>query len=111
MDSVADFGAYGPTLTVAWSFQAAGCDHLKRLGWVNHNFPSLEDVWGAANDRLCKNVVARFLTKFWIEGEGRALAFDEASAGTHEVRCGFSLVVVCRSFPFLFILLMFCSFC
>ena len=86
MDNVADFGAYGATLTVARSFQAARCDHLKRLGRVNHNFPSLEDVRGAANDRLCKNVVARFLTKFWIEGEGRALAFDEAAVGTHMVR-------------------------
>ena len=79
---------------------------MKRLGCVNHGFPSLEDVRGAACDWLCKNVVVRFLMKFWIEGEGRALAFDEAAAGTHEVRCGFSLVVVCRSFPFLFILLM-----
>ena len=35
--------------------------------------------------------------KFWIEGEGRALAFDEAAAGTHEVRWVFSLVVF--SFP------------
>ena len=96
MENVADFGSYGATLAVAGSFQAAGCDHLKRLGRVNHNFPSLEDVRGAANDWLCKNVVARFLTKFWIEGEGRALAFDEVVAGTHEVRWGFSLI-----FPFL----------
>ena len=41
--------------------------------------------------------------KFWIGGKGRALAFDEAAAGTHEVRYGFSLVVVFRSFPFLFL--------
>ena len=44
LDSVADFGAYGATLAVMRSFQAAGCDHLKRLGRVNHSFPSLEDV-------------------------------------------------------------------
>ena len=86
MDSVANFGAYGAALAVARSFQAAGCDHLKRLGRVNHNFLSLEDVWGGANDRLCKNVGARFLMKFWIEGEGQVLAFDEVAAGTHEER-------------------------
>ena len=40
--------------------------------------------------------------KFGIDGEGWAPAFDEAAAGTHEVRCGFSLVVVFCSFPFLF---------
>ena len=75
---------------------------MKRLGCVNHGFPSLEDVRGVASDRLCKNVVARFLMKFWIEGEGRALASDETVAGTHEVHCGFCLVVVFCSFPFLF---------
>ena len=75
---------------------------MKRLGWVNHSFPILEDVRGAANDRLCKNVVACFLMKFWIKGEGRALAFDEAAAGTHEVRCGFSLVGFSSFFPFSF---------
>ena len=85
MDSVPDFGAYGAALVVAWSFWAVGCDHLRRHGQVNHSFPILEDVRGAANDRLCKNVVARFLMKFWTEGEGRALAFDEAATGTHEV--------------------------
>ena len=74
---------------------------MKRLGRVNHGFPSLEDVRGAASDRLCKNVVAHFLMKFWIEGEGRALAFDEAAAGTHEVRWGFSLVVFSSFFAFL----------
>jgi hypothetical protein len=65
LDSVADFGAYGATLAIARSFQAARCDHLKR-----HHFPSLKDVRGAANDRFCKNVVVHFLTKFWIEGRG-----------------------------------------
>ena len=75
---------------------------MKRLGRVNHSFPSLEDVRGAANDRLCKNVVTRFLTKFWIEGEGQALAFDKATAGTHEVRCVFSLVGFSSFLPFSF---------
>ena len=75
---------------------------MKRLGLVSHGFPSLEDVRGAASDRLCKNVVAHFLMKFWIEGEGRALAFDEMVAGTHEVCCGFSLMLFFCSFPFLF---------
>ena len=71
---------------------------MKRLGRVNHGFPSLEDVRGAASDWLCKNVVERFLTKFWIEGEGQALAFDNAVASTHKVCWGFSLVVF-SSFP------------
>ena len=75
---------------------------MRRHGQVNHSFPILEDVRGAANDRLCKNVVARFLTKFWIEGEGEALAFDKATAGTHEVRCVFSLVGFSSFFPFSF---------
>ena len=43
--------------------------------------------------------------KFLIEGEGWALAFDEAMAGTHEVRWGFSLVVF-SSFPSFFMFLM-----
>ena len=79
---------------------------MKRLGQVNHSFPILEDVRGATNDWLCKNVVACFLTKFWVEGEGQALAFDEAVAGTHEVRCGFSLVSFSSFFLSLFMLLM-----
>ena len=70
LDSVLDFGAYGATLAVARSFQVAGCDHLKRLGHVNHNFPSVEEVQGATNDQACKNVCARFLKKFWMEGGG-----------------------------------------
>lgn len=64
LDSVSDFGAYGATLAVACCFQVAGCDHLKKLGRVNHNFPSVEDVRGAAEHRACKNVCARFLKKF-----------------------------------------------
>ena len=98
MKNVADFGAYGATLAIVRSFQDTRCDHLKRLGRVNHNFPSLVDVQVVANDRLCKNVVVRFLTKFWIEGEGQALAFDNAVASTHKVCWGFSLVVF-SSFP------------
>jgi hypothetical protein len=68
LDSVSDFVACGATLTVARSFQVTGCDHLKRLGCVSHNFPSVDDVRWAAEDCYCKNVVARFFTKFWMEG-------------------------------------------
>lgn len=38
-----------------------------------------------SGDQLCKNVAAWFLMKFWMEGEGQALAFNEAALGTHEV--------------------------
>lgn len=68
MNNISDFGAYGATLIVARSFQVAGFDHLKKLGCVSHNFPSIDDVHGASRDRLCKNVVVWFLTKFWMEG-------------------------------------------
>jgi len=54
---------------------------LKRLGRVNHNYPSQEDVLGAANDRLCRNVVARFLMKFLIEAGGDSLAGAMAERG------------------------------
>ena len=64
LNNVLDFGAYGAALAIVWSFQVARCDHLKRLGCVNHNFPSVDDVQGASKDCLCKNVDARFLTKF-----------------------------------------------
>lgn len=86
LDNVFYFGAYGATLAVARSFQATGCDHLKRLGRVNNNFPSVDDVRGAAENRACKNVCARFLKKFWMEGGGWALAFGEATSGAQEVR-------------------------
>lgn len=85
LNNVLDFGAYGATLAIVWSFQAMGCDHLKRLGRVNHNFPSIDDVRGASKDRLGKNVDTRFLMKLWMEGEGRSLAFGEAVTGTQEV--------------------------
>lgn len=64
LDIVLDFGAYGVTLAVARSFQAAGCDHHKKLGQVNHNFPIIEDVRGATKDRAYKNVCEHFLKKF-----------------------------------------------
>jgi hypothetical protein len=79
LDNILDFGTYGATLSVARSFQAAGYDHLKRLGHINHTFPSVEDVQGVVEDRSCKNLCARFLKKFWMEGGGRALAFGEAA--------------------------------
>ena len=44
----------------------------------------MDDVRGT-KDCLCKNVVVGFLMKFWMEGEGQALAFGEATTGTHEV--------------------------
>lgn len=85
LNNVLDFGAYGATLAIAWSFQTTGCDHLKKLGRVNNSFPSVDDVRGASSDRLCKNIVTRYLMKFWMEGRGRALAFSEAVSSTHEV--------------------------
>lgn len=64
LDNVSDFGAYGATLAVACSFQAIDCDHIKRLGHVNHNFPSVDDVRGATKDQASKNACVRFLKKF-----------------------------------------------
>jgi hypothetical protein len=95
LNNVSDFGAYGATLAVVSYFQAAGCDHLKKLGHVSHNFPSIDDVRSASRDCLCKNVVARFLMKFWMEGGGRALAFSEEASGTHEVYWGFCVIAFC----------------
>lgn len=64
LNNIFYFGAYGAALAIAWSFQATRCDHLKKLGHANHNFPSVNDVPGTSKDHLCKNVVAHFLTKF-----------------------------------------------
>jgi hypothetical protein len=64
LDSISGFVAYGTTLTVARSFQVTGCYHLKRLGCISHNFPSVDEVRGATKDCYCKNMVAWFLTKF-----------------------------------------------
>ena len=64
LNIVSDFGAHRAALVIAWSFQAVRCDHLKKLGHVNHNFPSVDDVRGISKDRHCKNVVVRFLMKF-----------------------------------------------
>ena len=47
---VLDFGAFGAALGVVRSFQAACCDHLKKLGRVNHKLPTLDDVRRAAQD-------------------------------------------------------------
>ena len=85
LDSVSDLGAYGAALIVAWTFQAPGYDHLKKISQVSHNFPSVDDVREAVRDPQCKNVVVRFLKRFWTQARGRALAFDVAAAGTHEV--------------------------
>ena len=45
----------------------------------------MDDVREAVRDPQCKNVVVRFLKRFWTQAEGHALAFDVAAAGTHEV--------------------------
>jgi hypothetical protein len=50
-------------------------------------FPSVDDIREAARDPQCKNVVVRFLRKFWSTG-GRALAFDVAAAGTVTTKNG-----------------------
>jgi len=86
LDSVSDFGAYGATLAVARSFQAADYNHIKRPRHVNHNFPSVDDVRGVVEDRACKNICACFSKKFWMDDGGRALAFGEATKATQEVR-------------------------
>jgi hypothetical protein len=44
LNNVLDFGAYGAAFAVVWSFQATRCDHIKRLGCINHNFPSVDNV-------------------------------------------------------------------
>ena len=56
LDNISDIEAYGATLAVAHFFQVTGCDHLKKLGRISHNFPSVEDVREAVDDRYCKNV-------------------------------------------------------
>ena len=85
LDSISDLGAYGAALGIAPTFQAAGCDHLKKIGRVSYKFPSVDDVRESVRDPQCKNVVVRFLKRFWTQAEGHALAFDVAAAGTHEV--------------------------
>ena len=45
--------------------------------------------------------------KFSIEGEGQALVFDKAVAGTHEVHWGFSLVFSSFSPFFMFLMILF----
>lgn len=100
LDSVSDLGAYGAALAIARTFQAASCDHVKKIGRVPRKFPSLENVHEAARDPLCKNVVVWFLKRFWMQSRNRALAFDVTAAGTHEVFFGIFVM-----FGFLFILL------
>ena len=57
LDSVLDFGAFGATLGVTHSFQATGCDHLKKLRRVKHNFPSVDDVRGLPRIELTRMFV------------------------------------------------------
>jgi hypothetical protein len=68
LSGVSDLGAYGATLGLTRTLQAAGCDHLKVLGKPPHRFPSVDDVREAVQDPLCKNVVSLFPKK--ILGEG-----------------------------------------
>jgi len=57
LDSVLDFGAFDATLGVTHSFQANGCDHLKKLGLVKHNFPSVDDLRGLPRIELARTFV------------------------------------------------------
>jgi hypothetical protein len=83
LDNVSDFGAFATALGVCmFEIQAAGCDHLKNLVWVNHKLPSIEDVQRAAQNWACQNVSARFLKRFWMEAGGHVLAFEEATKAT-----------------------------
>jgi uncharacterized membrane protein YhfC len=75
--------------------------YFVKIGWVPHKFPSMDDVCEAVRDPQCKNMVVQFLRKFWLT-RSRALAFDVAAAGTHEVLLGFCFVIF-------FYLLLFCS--
>lgn len=71
LDSVSDFGAYSATLTVARSFQATSCTHLKKLGCVNHNFPSVDDVRGAATILRGFQECVRMFSKEILDGRWR----------------------------------------
>jgi hypothetical protein len=97
LDGISDLRAYGAAIAIARTFQVASCDHLKKIGWVPHKFPSVDGVRKAVRDPQCKNDVVRFLKKFWST-RGRALAFDVAAVGTHEVLLGFCIVI----FPIFF---------
>lgn len=57
LDNISDFGASGAALGVVRSFQAACCDHHKKLGRVNHKLPTLDDMRRAAQDQACQNIV------------------------------------------------------
>lgn len=85
IENAADFGAYAATLDLARMFQVAGCDHLKKIKRVNHVFPDVDDVRRSKDDNVCINVVNRFLKRFWMDGGGRALAFEEAAEATRLV--------------------------
>lgn len=67
-------------------------DHLKRLGKVNHFPPTVDDVQRSAQDRACLNMARSFLKRFWVDGRGRVLAFEEAAKATWEVKCFFLVV-------------------
>jgi hypothetical protein len=107
LDGILDLGAYGAAIAIVWTFQAASCDHLKKIGRVPHKFPSVDGIHEAVRDPQCKNMV-RFLRKFWST-RGQALAFDVAAVGTHEVLLGFCIIIfpICFCFvPYYFFIVL-----
>lgn len=84
LSGMLDIGAYGASIGLARTLQTLGCDHLKTIGKPSHKFPSVDSVHRAINDDLCKNVVSRFLKRFWEKG-GRDLTLDVGVAGSQEV--------------------------
>lgn len=80
-----DFGAFADALTVAHMLQDLGCDHLKKVRWPNHVFPMVGEVRSSKMDSACKNVAIHFLTRFWMDGGGHVLAFEEAAEATRKV--------------------------
>lgn len=84
LSGMLDIGAYGAAVSLARMFQELSCDHMKAVTRPPHKFPKVDDVRGAINDDLCKNVVSRFLKRFWEKG-GRTLALEISIAGTREV--------------------------
>lgn len=87
IENAADFGACAAALGLARTFQVAGCDHLKKIKRVNHVFPDIDDVRKSKDDNIFKNVANCFLKRFWMDGGGRVLAFEEAAEATRQVSC------------------------
>jgi hypothetical protein len=79
-----DVGAYGAAIGLASTLQQLGCNHLTAVGKPSHNFPDLDTVHVAVQDRICGHVASRVLTRYWVEG-GRDLAISIGGARTQEV--------------------------